>query len=42
MRQDYTSPALNIMNVSAEEGFAQSGKVESKMLTDWTVEDVEW
>jgi len=42
MRQDYASPALKIINVCAEEGFAQSGQVESKMLTDWTVEDVEW
>ena len=43
MIQGYTSPALHIMNVSAEEGFAQSGKsFESKMLTDWTVEEVEW
>lgn len=42
MKQGYTSPALYIMNVNAERGFAQSGQIESKMLTDWTVEDVEW
>lgn len=42
MRQNYVRPDLIVNQIKSEEGFAQSGTIKSKILTDWTIEDVEW